>query len=86
MKHDAFRYDFTLKELWFFLFKGKQCPKCGGRLCREKRFETAAGSDFNSRSADPFVGNARVKHYMYYYTCRDCGSEYSLKELCEMRR
>lgn len=40
MKHDAFRYDFTYKELIYFLFKKKRCPKCNCQLTKSKVYET----------------------------------------------
>lgn len=83
MEHDAFQYDFTFKELVYFLFKKKSCPKCGGQMIKSKGFETKIGSDLNSKANAFFVPNARVKHYLYYYTCQNCGSRFTLNELSE---
>lgn len=83
MKHDGFRYDFTGKELIYFLFRKKTCPKCNATMIRTKGFETVEGRYLNS-SADPFfVPNAKVKHYQYYYNCQQCGASYALKELAK---
>ena len=54
MKHDGFRYDFTGKELLYFLFGKKICPKCPGKLVKSKGYETVEGSVFNSKTADFF--------------------------------
>ena len=49
MKHQAIRYDFTIRELCYILFGTKKCPKCGGTLKKEKSYETRRGSEFNSK-------------------------------------
>lgn len=85
-KYDAFCYDFSSKEFRYFLFGKKICPKCGGRLQKQKCHELKRGSDFNSRSVDTFVPQAKVKHYFYVYICEKCGAEYSLTELAENKR
>lgn len=81
MKHDAFRYDFTGKELAYFLFKKKECPKCNGKLIKSKGYETVEGSIFNTKTAAFFVPTAKVKHYLYIFTCKNCGTEFTLSEL-----
>ena len=81
MEHDAFRYDFTGKELIYFLFKKKVCPKCGGKMIKRKGDETAEGSTFNKKTDPFFVPNAKVKHYLYIFTCQECGNEFTLNEL-----
>lgn len=81
IKHDAISYDFTFKELQYFLFKKKICPKCGHKLVKRKDFQTVRGSELNSKSEAFFVPSAKVKQYHYFFSCEDCGSEFSLKEL-----
>ena len=81
VKQDAFRYDFTFKELFYFLFTKKICPKCGWVMDKRKDYETAKGSEFNSKSSAFFIPHAKVKHYIYSFTCPKCGSQYTLKEL-----
>ena len=81
MKHDAFQYQFTPRELKYFLFSKKTCPRCGGRMDQSKGYETRTGAELNSHTNDFFVPNANVKKYMYFYTCQECGTRYSLKEL-----
>lgn len=85
MEHDAFRYDFTISELFFFLFKKKECPRCKKRMTRYKAFESVPGFEFNSRSAAPFRQDANVKHYYYVYKCTSCGASYKLKELVQQK-
>lgn len=81
MEHDAFRYDFTLSELLFFLFKKVECPVCKRRMARYRDFESVPGHTFNNHSAAPFRQNANVKHYYYVYHCANCGASYTLQEL-----
>lgn len=80
----AFRYEFTGKELAYFLFGRKKCPKCGGRLEKEKCFEFVDGSVFKGDSVPLYIQAAHeVKLYYYMYHCQDCGSSFSLTELAE---
>jgi len=81
MEHNAFRYDFTPKELLYFLFRKKCCPECGGKLIKSKGYETVAGETFNSKSDAFFVPNAKVKHFLYFFNCYQCGAEFTLNEL-----
>lgn len=81
MKHDAFRYDFTYKELIYFLFKKKRCPKCNCQLTKSKVYETVDGSAFNGKSEAFFIPHAKVKHYLYLFTCSNCGTQFTLSEL-----
>ena len=85
MKHDAFSYDFTVKELIYFLFKKKICPKCGGEMTKEKGYQTVRGADLNSKADPFFVPNARVKQYQYYFDCRKCGARFTLNELSKRK-
>lgn len=77
----AFRYDFTMKELGYFLFKKKNCPKCNHKMIKSKDYEIVNGSTFNSRGSAFFIPNSKVKHYYYLYNCSNCGSQFTLKEL-----
>lgn len=81
MKHDAFRYDFTFREMFYFLFGRKVCPKCKGQMTRHKEFESVLGQEFNSRSVAPFHQKVNVKYYRYTYRCKGCGASYRLGEL-----
>lgn len=83
MKHDGFRYDFTGKELKYFLFGKKVCPKCHGKLEQNKGFETVEGAVFNSKSEAFFIPNSQIKHYLYIYCCEKCGAEFKLSELAK---
>lgn len=81
MRNQAFRYDFTGKELFYFLFGKKKCPKCGGKLMAHKGFEMADGSQFVSKRGYYLPKNAKVKHYFYFYDCRQCAAQFTLQEL-----
>lgn len=80
-KHDAFRYDFTPRELLFLLFGKKTCPACGCPMERVKLHETVKGREFNTRSSAPFHAGADVLRYRYTYRCGRCGRTYSLERL-----
>lgn len=82
-----FTYQFTMKELTYFLFKKKVCPKCGGQMDKKKCHEIVDGSVFDSSSADLYiVGCSHVNYYFYIYVCRECRKEFALTELAEMKR
>lgn len=83
MKHQAVRYDFTMRELGYFLFGKKKCPKCGGKLEKTKIYETRQGSEFNSKRGTFLAQNATVKHYLYIFNCQQCNSQFSLQELAK---
>lgn len=46
----AFRYEFTLNELRYFLFAKKNCPKCGSKMRKSKGYEIVDGKIFNTQS------------------------------------
>lgn len=77
----SFRYEFTAKELSYFLFKKKSCPKCGGNMKKEKCCEIVDGSVFNTSSVPLYIQGRQVKHYFYRFTCEKCSSEFTLSEL-----
>lgn len=81
MNHDAFQYSFTIKELFYFLFKKKVCPICGREMEKQKKYESVEGSTLNSKSSAFFIQNAKVKKYIYFFYCPDCKSGFSLCEL-----
>ena len=83
MKTESFRYDFSTRELIYFLFRKKSCPKCGGIMKKEKYFEVVDGSVFNGRSVCHYVNGRKVKHYVYRFTCNKCGSSFTLSELAK---
>lgn len=35
-KPDAFRYEFSMKEFFYFHFGKKKCPKCGGMMDKKR--------------------------------------------------
>ena len=82
MKHDAFSYRFTFKELMYFMFSKKRCPQCKHKMVKIKTFETKKGRELNTSSADQFfMQQANVKCYKYFYSCPTCEKTYSLNEL-----
>lgn len=81
MSMQSFRYDFTAKELTYFLFKKKTCPKCGEKMEKEKCGETIDGSVFNTNSVPLYIQGRQVKHYFYRFTCQQCGANFTLTEL-----
>ena len=84
-KYQAFRYDFTMKELIYFLFGKKTCPKCNGKLNKSKSYEIVDGKKFNSNSVPLYIQKSEVKHYLYTFTCEQCGTSYTLQELAEKK-
>lgn len=85
-KIQGFQYGFTIKELFYFLFGKKDCPECGRKLVREKDYEIVKGADLNGKSDPFFTPQINVKRYIYLYTCQQCGSRHTLKELSSWRR
>lgn len=78
-------YDFTIKELTYFLFKKKTCPKCGRLMEKKKCFEIVDGAKFNTNDVPLYIqGSSNVKHYFYVFTCKECGMEYKLSELVKL--
>lgn len=78
----SFRYEFTIKELKYYLFSSKKCPKCKNKMLKRKGFETVDGSIFNTSSTPLYIqGRKDVKYYHYLFNCPNCGSQYTLKEL-----
>ena len=73
MSVQSFRYEFTTKELIYFLFKKKVCPQCGGKMVKEKRGETVDGSVFNTNSVPLYISGREVKLYYYAFVCQQCG-------------
>lgn len=82
----SFRYDFTMKELKYFLFNKKNCPKCNHKMIKSKGYELVDGSIFNTTSIPLYIkGRKEVKHYHYLFNCSNCGTQYTLKELAEKK-
>lgn len=76
MADKGFRYEFTFKELLYFLFGKKECPFCKGSLVKVKVFEMGI-------SDSRFNFGRKIKQYSYRYKCKSCRKEYSLEELSE---
>ncbi len=85
-KPTAFYYSFKPRELKYFLFGKKLCPRCGGKLVRSKESFTTRGAlpnTINTSSDVTFIDTSKVKYYFYVYTCQECQSRYSLEELAK---
>ena len=82
-KLDSFRYEFTMKELFYFLFRKKSCPKCGNKMEKNKGYEMVDGSIFNTNSVPLYIQGREVKYYHYLFNCPKCGAQYTLKELAK---
>ena len=83
MAVQSFTYDFTAKELTYFLFKKKICPQCGGLMEKKKCYEIVDGSIYNTNSVPLYIQGRQVKRYFFSFTCQECRNEYTLTELSE---
>ena len=81
VKHTAFCYSFTPREMWYFLFGKKICPRCGGTLRKCKDHITLHGEMPHSHDQPIRIDTSRVKYYRYHYACDSCGSIFTLGEL-----
>lgn len=55
-------------------------------MSKEKCCETVDGSVFDTSSVPLYISGRKVRRYFYRFTCRKCGSEYTLPELAERQR
>ena len=69
-KHTAFCYSFTPRQLKYFLFGKKTCPRCGGALRRHKGYTTLHGTMPHSHDKPIRVDTSRVKLYRYHLYLR----------------
>lgn len=81
----AFRYDFTIAELSYFLFAKKNCPKCGSKMKKSKGYEMVDGSIFNTSSVPLYIRGSEVKYYYYLFDCPKCNKQYKLNELVKSK-
>jgi len=81
--NDAFQYEFTGRELIYFLFKRKVCPRCGNKLSKTKDYETVDGYMLNNTQEAFFVPNAKVKRYHHLFVCQNCKAVYPISELAK---
>jgi len=77
----SFRYEFTMKELKYFLFSKKICPKCNRKMSKSKGYEMADGSIFDTESVPLYIKGREVKFYHYLFTCPICKLQYKLKDI-----
>lgn len=81
MENTGFKYEFTLKELWFYLFGKKICPKCGNKLMKTKEYEIKTDL-YHSEGADSiFKPDSKVKQYSFRYSCEKCKFSSSLTDI-----
>ncbi len=81
MKTKGFTYQFSAKELKYFLFGKKVCPRCGTWLVKQKCAEMVDGQTLASASTPLYIQGREVKRYFYRYHCNNCGAEYELSQL-----
>lgn len=86
MSKGAFRYEFTPKELIYFLFKKKVCPRCGGKMNQSKDYDIVSGRELNRKADAFYFPGDQVKRYSFFYTCQKCGSRFELSELSQQER
>lgn len=60
MEHQGFQYDFSPKELKYFLFGKKCCLYCRGELLKEKEYETLNSRELNSGSDPIFIQDVPI--------------------------
>lgn len=82
--YTAFYYSFTPQEMRYLLFGKKACPRCGGRLHRQKAYETIYGRLPGSDEPER-ISTRKVKHNFYLYSCERCRSAFTLAELAGRR-
>lgn len=80
----SFRYEFNMRELKYYLFSKKLCPKCKNKMIKSKGYELVDGSIFSTASTPLYIqGRKEVKYYHYLFNCSKCGSQFTLEELAK---
>ncbi len=80
----AFSMEFTPRELSYFLFKRKICPKCGGKMQKQRCSEIVDGRKmYTSMSAPLYVQRREVRHDSYLFVCGECGKKFTLTDLAK---
>jgi len=80
----GFHYSFTPRELFYFLFKKKVCPKCQQLMEKHKNYTIkASGGSSPSYNFDSVMqmSTGPVKAYKHFFVCNNCNSQYTLAEL-----
>lgn len=80
---NGFRYEFSGNELSYMLFGKKSCPKCGGKMKKNKCAETVDGAKFNTQAVPLYIQGREIKCYYYSFTCQRCNAEFTLSELAK---
>ena len=76
----------AMRDLKYLLFSKKICPKCGGRLEKSKVCEICMGYECGVKFVKNTILNEDMefKYYKYVFTCEECGSSFSLKDLANI--
>lgn len=77
----GFRYEMSIKELFYMMFRPKRCPKCGNALAKNKCAETIDGIRFNTASVPLYIRGRTIRRYYYTFSCGSCNSVFTLTEL-----
>ena len=82
--YTASYYSFTPQEMRYLLFGKKVCPRCGGRLHRQKAHETVYRLPGTSDEPER-ISRKKVKHNFYLYSCERCRAVFPLAQLAGRR-
>ncbi|MCL2841735.1 MAG: hypothetical protein FWE05_13325 [Defluviitaleaceae bacterium] len=84
-QRQGYNFTVTIPELFYLLFKKKECPKCGGKMFRYKTYTVKLQRELKNKwrgdmymTPDP---NQEIKVYKYSYECTVCNSTFPLSEL-----
>lgn len=83
VNENAFQYEFTGKEIVYFLFRKKVCPHCGSKLSKTKNYETVEGYKLNNNQEAFFIPDAKVKRYHHLFFCHSCQIVYPISDLAK---
>ena len=78
---NGFRYEMSIRELFYLLFRSKRCLKCGSALTKNKWAETIDGIKFNMASVPLYIRGRTIRRYYYTFSCGSCNSVFTLTEL-----
>ncbi len=80
----AFAMEFTAKELSYLLFKKKICPKCGGKMTKQRCSEIVDGRIMYDSMHEPlYMKRREVRHDYYMFVCEECGEGFTLTDLAK---
>ncbi len=80
----AFSMEFTPRELSYLLFKKKICPKCGGKMTKQRCSEIVDGRKmYTSMNAPLYAKRREVRHDYYLFVCDECSEKFTLTDLAK---